>query len=231
MNAFLLLLAAAFVLFVMLRLFVTASPAQLAQLVRSAGGLLLLGLAALFLIRGAVAAAIPLAAIGVMALLRSNWGAATQPSAAQTSHVRSAGLEMSLDHDTGVMDGQVLAGRFEGRMLSDMELGDLLRLAEDFRGDEESLRLLESYLDRMHPGWREDADEGAADGPGATPGSGGMSAQEAYEILGLDPGASDTEIRAAHRRLMMQVHPDRGGSDALAAKINEAKDLLLGKHG
>jgi len=162
--------------------------------------------------------------------MRSNWGMG-QAAGAQTSQVRSAGLEMTLDHDSGEMDGQVLAGRFEGRVLSELAAAELLQLADDFRGDEESLRLLESYLDRMHPGWRDDMDHGFGEGPGPAASSGGMSAQEAYDILGLEPDASDTEIRAAHRRLIMQVHPDRGGSGALAAKINEAKDLLLGKHG
>ena len=229
MNALLFVLAATFIIFVLLRVFVTATPAQLAGLVRSGGSLLLLAFAALVMVRGSFAVGLALAAIGLMSLMRSNWGAA-QPTGAQTSQVRSAGLEMSLDHDSGDMDGQVLAGRFEGRILSELDISELLRLAEDFRSDEESLRLLESYLDRMHPAWRENADDGPDDGPGPAAASGGMSAQEAYEILGLKPNASDTEIRAAHRRLMMQVHPDRGGSDALAAKINEAKDLLLGKH-
>ena len=229
MNAFLPVLAAAIVIFFLLRVFVTASPGQLARIVRAGGGLLLLALSALFLVRGPFAIALALAAVGLMSLIRSNWGA-SGPSGARTSQVRSAGLEMTLDHDSGGMDGQVLAGRFEGRALSELELAELLQLAEDFRSDEESLRLLESYLDRMHPAWRENVDNGPDHGPRPSTASGGMSAQEAYEILGLNPGASNTEIRAAHRRLMMQVHPDRGGSDALAAKINEAKDLLLGKH-
>ena len=229
MNAFLFVLAATFIILVLLRVFVTATPAQLAGLVRAGGSLFVLAFAAFVMMRGSFALGLALAAIGLMSLMRSNWGAGLA-TGAQTSQVRSAGLEMTLDHDSGDMDGQVLAGRFEGRALSAMELAELMELAEDFRSDDESLRLLESYLDRMHPAWRENADNGPDDGPRPAPASGSMSAQEAYEILGLDPGASDTEIRTAHRRLMMQVHPDRGGSDALAAKINEAKDLLLRKH-
>jgi DnaJ-domain-containing protein 1 len=137
---------------------------------------------------------------------------------------------MSLDHDTGEMDGRVLAGRYEGRRLSELRLSELLEIREDFRDDPESSRLLEGYLDRAHSGWRDDAQADATGRQGPPPSTGGMDTKEAYQILGLETGASETEVRAAHRRLMKQVHPDRGGSAALAAKINEAKDRILGKH-
>jgi DnaJ family protein C protein 19 len=55
-----------------------------------------------------------------------------------------------------------------------------------------------------------------------------MNRQEAYEILGLKPGASEVEIKAAHHRLMRSAHPDVGGSEWLATRVNQARDVLLG---
>ena len=137
---------------------------------------------------------------------------------------------MVLDHDSGDMDGRVLAGRHDGRMLSEMSIEDLMEVGDDLRGDAESLRLLEGYLDRTHSGWRDDVHADDARRQSAPPGAGGMSTKEAYHILGLEPGASPAEVHAAHRRLIKQVHPDKGGSAALAAKINEAKDRILSEH-
>jgi hypothetical protein len=154
----------------------------------------------------------------------------TMSGSGQSSTVRAAGIEMTLDHDTGKMDGRVLAGRYEGRPLSELGLTELRQVGEDLAGDAESLRLLETYLDRAHAGWRDDVKADGADRHGAPPRTSGMDAKEAYQILGLQPGASEAEVRDAHRRLMKQVHPDRGGSAALAAKINEAKDRILSKH-
>ena len=143
------------------------------------------------------------------------------PSPGQSSDVRTRYLHMSLDHDSGELDARVLEGRFRGRRLDDLPLDALLDLlAECQREDAESCPLLESYLDRVHgPEWRH-----GAQAPESTA---GMSRSEAYEILGLSPGASSEEVVDAHRRLMQKVHPDRGGSDYLAAKLNEAKELLL----
>jgi hypothetical protein len=149
------------------------------------------------------------------------------PSAGQQSRVEARFVSMTLDHDTGEMRGRVLEGRFAGRDLRDLSLEQLVGLlAEYSREDEESAALLRAYLDRVHgDAWQERQQPGGSGD--ATGFSGAMTRQEAYEILGLDRGASKEQIIEAHRRLMQKVHPDRGGSTLLAAKINQAKRLLL----
>lgn len=150
-------------------------------------------------------------------------------SSGQTSEVLSAFLEMQLDHDSGDMDGWVRKGRHEGAQLSNLSRADLLSLYDEYcREDGESARLLAAYLDRMYPDWRgEGADDGESGDDTFTEGGGNMSRPEAFRILGLEDGASEDEIRAAHHRLIAGLHPDRGGSAYLAAKINEARDVLL----
>jgi len=143
------------------------------------------------------------------------------------SSIRTRFLEMRLDHATGAMDGRVLEGPFAQRALRDLRLDELLRMLELYReADAQSAAVLEAYLDRERgTDWR------ARDpGPGAAPagtGSGPMNESEALAILGLEPGADALAVRDAHRRLMQRLHPDRGGSGYLAAKINEAKQVLL----
>lgn len=156
-------------------------------------------------------------------------------SAGQTSRVRTAWLELELDHETGTMRGTVLDGRHKGRPLSRMSQSALVDFYREAAADPESARLIETYLDRRFgSGWRtasQSSSEGDArsrrrDRAHARPDN-GMTRAEAYAVLGLAPGASADSIRAAHRKLMLQNHPDRGGSSYLAAKINEAKDVLL----
>jgi hypothetical protein len=140
---------------------------------------------------------------------------------------------MELDHDSGDMEGRCLKGRFAGRTLSSLSKDELFQLLEELRGsDEQGVLLLEAYLDHVEPDWRgrEGERAGGTEKTHRHPGgTSRMSKEEAYELLGLKPGAGEEEIRAAHRKLMMKVHPDQGGSDYLAARINEAKDVLLGK--
>ena len=92
------------------------------------------------------------------------------------------------------------------------------------------LGLLASYFDRWYPGWRENADGGAAAGQVHPPPGNKMTAEEAQQILGVAPSASAEDISRAHRLLMKKIHPDQGGSTYLAARVNEAKDVLLRRH-
>ena len=150
----------------------------------------------------------------------------------QTSSVQSRYLRMVLNHDSGDMDGKILAGSMQGRKLSELSLERLIDLLGEFADDADSQALLQTYLDRMHSQWREQAGYSANSAGSQQHNNNArtteqMTAQEAYEILGISTNASQEEIIAAHRRLMQKLHPDRGGSSYLAAKINKAKDLLL----
>jgi hypothetical protein len=193
--------------------------------------LVLAGIALIFLKQSGLGT---LLMFGGIALLRrfSGVGRMRTGGSSQSgrSIVRSAALEMELDHQTGAMNGIVLAGSYQGRELDLMEREELLQLRVEVADDGESLALLDTYLDRRLAGWREDAHADADPGQRSAPSSGAMGEQEAYEVLGLATGASVVEIRKAHRRLIKTAHPDSGGSTFLAAKINEAKDILLGGH-
>jgi hypothetical protein len=151
------------------------------------------------------------------------------PTPGQHSNVESAFLRMSLNHETGEIVGEVLQGRFSGKQLAEMTLDELLELYEECRNvDEESAALLQAYLERAHgDDWREhvEAHRGGASQPPTD--SSQMTRKEAFEILGLMPQATHEDIIEAHRRLMQKLHPDRGGSTYLAAKINQAKEVLL----
>lgn len=138
--------------------------------------------------------------------------------------IETALLSMRLDRATGDVDGTVRSGPLQGRRLKDLGIDELRRLLETARRDDPpSLPVLEAYLDRRYPDWR---GAGATAEPPSTA-SGGMDEATARSILGVGPNADDVEIKAAHRRLMGRMHPDRGGSDFLAAQINRAKDTLL----
>ena len=208
--------------------FVNASPAAIARSVRTIGPLLviLIGMGLIAIGRGSVGVPVMMMG-GIWWAKNRKVGKIRSPGGGQTSTVRSAWLEMRLDHETGDLDGMVLTGTREGEILSDMQEEELLSLYEILAEDGESAALMEAYLDRRITGWRENTDTGRSSGHGSAPGSGPMTKEEAYQILGLGPGASPQEISAAHRRLMKAVHPDSGGSTFLAARINQAKDTLL----
>ena len=141
---------------------------------------------------------------------------------------------MVLDHDSGEMTCEVSDGQFAGRRLDQMTLGELIELwRECAKEDEQSRLVLENYLDRGHAEWRSVAGAGPreetagarSDSPWTKT---GMSAEEACEILGVAPDATPEDIETAYRRVMKSAHPDHGGSDWMAAKVNQAKDVLLG---
>jgi hypothetical protein len=146
------------------------------------------------------------------------------PTPGGSSDVETAWLRMSLDHESGSMDGVVLQGAFRGRRLGELSAEELRDLLVAARADGDTATLLETYLDRRYPDWRQST---ATDASPHSP-SAAMTPEEAWRVLGLEPGASEEAIRDAHRRLMKKLHPDQGGSTYLAAKINQAKDLLLG---
>jgi hypothetical protein len=216
-----------------LKSFAKADPKRLAVVVRKLGGVLALGLAAFLALRGQFFLAIPLGAAGLSLLGWLPWslpglGERTRRTPGQVSRVRSRFIEMELDHDTGALSGRVIAGPLQGQELDALPLPRLVALLAEI--DAESRALLMAYLDRRAPRWREDVQADAAAGQGAASGSGKMTEEEAYQILGLQPGASAEEIGRAHRALMKKLHPDQGGSTYLAARVNEAKEVLLRRH-
>lgn len=148
------------------------------------------------------------------------------PSTGGTSRVDTAYFAMTLNHDSGALDGEVRKGRQRGLRLSTLELPTLLDLLSECRDDAASQQVLTAYLDRHHDGWREAAPK---DGHAASENADTavLTPVEAYRILGLEPGADAAAIKAAHHRLMKKFHPDQGGSAWFAARINEARDLLL----
>lgn len=199
---------------------------------RAAAGAALLGAALLLFLLRQPALAAPVALLALPLLrgaIAQGRGARPVPGAGGRSEVGTAMLRMWLDRDSGEMGGEVLAGRFAGRALAELSAAELQTLAAELEVDPDSLGLLLAYLERRGdaaaPGGGAGGGAGNAGAAEAPPGR-EMSETEALRILGLAQGASRADVRAAHRRLMMRVHPDLGGSDALAALINAAKARL-----
>jgi len=225
-------LAALAVLLWMAQKYLQADPRKLAAMAKPAAGTAVLGFAGFLALRGQYALAAPLAFVGFgllgwMPFGPAGFGARTQKSTGQVSRVRSAFLDMELDHDTGAMRGVIVAGPRQGTQLDALDVDTLVGLIGEI--DEESRALLAAYLDRRDAGWREHAQADAAAGRSSAP-RGPMTHEEAYQILGLERGASTEDIVGAHRTLMKKLHPDLGGTNYLAARVNEAKDTLLRQH-
>jgi uncharacterized membrane protein len=214
--------------------FLRANPSTLARLLRpilvvlgaiGVGGLLIFGLRFL---PGLLPELMGLAGVAIAALIaravrHRPSGGFSSPGAGQRTEVRTAFLQAWIDHGTGDVGGTVLSGRFIGRTLDQLADAELLDLHGECAADPDSLKVLEAYLDRRLAGdWRN------ARRPPPAGSRTDMSRSEALAVLGLADGATADEIRAAHRRLIQRMHPDMGGTADLAARINRAKNILLG---
>ena len=233
---FLLPLGAVALLMVLLFGFVNSNPARLALRLRQVIGGIGMVFALLLIGTGKIVLGLPVGIVSAGLLfgwLGLSGRPKVQKSAGQASSAKSPYLEMALDHDTGGIAGRVIAGAYSGRELGALSKGELRALLLELHAyDQAGQQLLEAYLDRVHRGWREEFD---GSGPSentahaARPAAGSMTKSEALQVLGLTPDATEEQIRQAHRDLMKRLHPDQGGSTYLAAKINEAKDVLLAK--
>jgi hypothetical protein len=220
------------------RWFVSANPATLVRTTKWTGVALLVGGGVLLLTTGrmgwalaAVAGVMPWALRlvhmhGLYRTLRVTFQrvSAGRAGGGRNSQVETRFLRMTLEHDSGALAGEVMDGPFRGRKLSQLSFDEAMELLRQCAADTQSVQVLEAWLDRTWPDWRE-RPHGAAAPPGG--GGGAMTREEAFAVLGLQPNATREEIKAAHRRLMARMHPDHGGSNYLAAKINQAKDMLL----
>lgn len=217
-----------FVLLCLLWLILIMPPKKSAHFLIQYGPIILMAVGGLltFLRRGVVG--LPMILLGFSWWRRSRARRPLTYPGGRKSTVRSASLEMELDHDTGEMDGWVLTGRMKGAQLSSLSEMEVLALYKEICADADSAALLEAFLDRYHPDWQERHDHNFSRERGGGSGFDSMTRKEAYQILGLEPGASQEEIHQAWRRLVKAVHPDSGGSAFLTAKINAARDLLLG---
>ncbi|MSP68265.1 MAG: molecular chaperone DnaJ [Alphaproteobacteria bacterium] len=220
------------------RWFISADPATLARVVKPAAVVLVIGIGVALVLTAnfQLAWAVMVLPFLFWRRLRQSMAMGNMFSSlggsgraeGKASQVRTAYLEMTLDHETGVMAGRILQGRNQGADLRDLSLAQILDLLGECRTqDPQSVPLLEAYLDRVHGAdWRGSGNEEPS-GKVDPRRPGRMSREEAYQVLGVGKGATPEEIRRAHRKLMLANHPDRGGSTYLAAKINQAKDVLL----
>jgi hypothetical protein len=213
--------------------------ATAARLVRHGGGVVGMIGALLLVLRGRIGLAAAVASMvanfagwktpgGASPGGFSNVGGGAGARQGRSSIARSAMVEMRLDHSSGAMTGTILSGAYGGRAVETLSRPELIALRQELaRDDPDGVSLLEAYLDRRFAGWRE-ADQGQRQRRG---GDGAMTRREAFEVLGLAEGAGAADIIRAHRTLMKKFHPDHGGSTTLAARVNQAKDVLMQRQG
>ena len=224
------ILAALVAVSILLLAFLKVTPQALAAAFRYSGSVVLV---AIGLVLAGTGRALPGAALIACGLAWIVWLRMARRAAKpgrRKAMVRTAALEMELDHKTGGLEGLVLAGRSEGRLLGRMSRAELAALYQELTSDPESLQLLEAYLDGRFAAWRKNAKSDNRYGLAGAPGPGPMTKEEAYKILGLEAGAAASDVRKAHRRLLQRLNPEVGRASFLAARINEAKDVLLSDH-
>ena len=215
----------------LMRKYVQANPTGMAWLVQRAAGLLAVVAGVLITLRGGILLGVPLGLMG-MGLLGWTRGLSFLPGwlggPSPVSRQRTAFIEVAIDHVTGAMRGRVIAGKRAGADLDALDDATLNALMAEI--DPASRQLLMAYRDRRRSGRREYAQGGADARQRGAASSGKMTEEEAYQFLGLEPGAGAEEIGQAYRALMKKLHPDQGGPTYLAARINEAKEVLLRRH-
>jgi len=228
-------LVAVVTLYLLLQALRSANPAVLARMGTKAGGVACLAIAAFTGIRGELAVAIPLGLFGAGllgwspgGLDRIGLGTLFGGGGNGARDARSQLIELNEDRRSGRLSGRFIGGPYAGRSLDEFDVLQLVGMFPNL--DRGGAALLESYLDRRLPGWRQHAQRDAAGRQRRAAASTKMTEEEAYQILGLQPGAGRDEIGRAHRALMKKLHPDQGGSTYLAARVNEAKDTLLRTH-
>jgi hypothetical protein len=219
------------------KVYARSDKAAMAKALTALAGVAAIGAAIVLGAKGRIDMALLLAAFGAWALGRGSLGLSgpwrriqggAQP---RFSRIRSAMIEMEIDHSTGAMEGLVLAGALAGRRLSSLDETGLRRLHEECSAlDVEAVSLLEAYLDRRFSGRREYAQGDRDTRTRVYAHAGVMSKDEAYQVLGLQPGASLDEVQKAYRTLMKKLHPDQGGTAYLAARVNQARETLLSRH-
>ncbi|WP_342105684.1 DnaJ domain-containing protein [Methylobacterium sp. SI9] len=153
------------------------------------------------------------------------------PYEPQDRRFRTTLIEAHLRPDGSLRTGRVTGGPQAGAWLDAMSIDAVVGLLRLCRvRDPMGAALLEPYLDRRAPGWRVDAERNRDPGPRGASHPGALTQEEAYQILGLQRGATTEQIRTAHRTLMKRAHPDQGGSAEGAARVNAARDRLLNRH-
>lgn len=158
-------------------------------------------------------------------MIKSRAASARPRGQGQSSTIRTEFLAMQLQHDNGDMDGLVLKGIHSQKRLSSLSLDQLMELYAECSSDADSAQVLEAYIDRTHADWREKTNQTGQQQEIADESV--MTRELALEILGLSDSVTRQQLIKVHRNLMQKMHPDRGGSDYLAKKINTAKDFLL----